>query len=67
MTRCGVCGGVVGVVEGCVGVVGVVEGCGGVVGVVGDGVGCAWGVCGAFVGGNKSRHRSLRFIIRIPW
>ena len=36
-------------------------------------VGCAWGVRGACVGVRKacvfgkSRYRSLRFIIRIPW
>ena len=52
------CGGVVVVLWWC---------CGGVVvvlwGVVGGGGGC----CGACVGGNKSRYRSLRFIIRIPW
>ena len=39
-------------------------------GVVRGGVGCC-GACvgrgGACVGGNKSRYRSLRFIIRIPW
>ena len=28
-------------------------------------VGIAWGVC--VLGNNKSRYRSLRFIIRIPW
>ena len=62
----------VGGVEGCwgvswgVGEVGVlwvvVGGWGGVVG-----VGVGVGFRGACVGGNKSRYRSLRFIIRIPW
>ena len=57
---CGEVGGVVGCcVVGCwvLGVVGVLWG------VVGVGVGFR----GACVGGNKSRYRSLRFIIRIPW